>query len=453
MATPFTTDRSFLSMTYRRIASPLVAALAALLMAPLQPALAQQGAGDGGVLLNRIVALVEGGVVLQSELDAQVELVTGQLRAQGTRLPPESVLRQQVLETLIVQELQMQRAQSIGIRVSDEELNTALQRVAERNGISLTELPGALTSQGIDYGRYRQQMRKEMIIERLRQRDVVARIAVSEREIERWLREQDADKYDRTEYDISQILVALPADAGPKAVEEAEARVNELHTRLLNGEDFADVAVASSEGQQALAGGRLGWRRGDQLPRNFFATIRELEPGEISDPVKSSSGYHIFRLNDTRGSEKKVVELQTHARHILLQPNEVMDDAAVRDRLDEIRARIVAGESFEDVARLESEDPGSAPTGGDLGWTGRGDFVPEFEEQLARLEPGEISEPFRSPFGWHLVQVLARERRDTTEELRRRKAVDAIRASKQEQETELWLRRMRDEAWVEIRGG
>lgn len=439
-------------MIQRRIAATLLAALAALAL-PLQPGQAQQSSGDDGVLLNRIVALVEGGVVLQSELDAQVELVTNQLRAQGTRPPPAAALRQQVLETLIVQELQMQRAQRIGIRVSDEELNTALQRVAERNGISLTELPAALTSQGIDYARYRQQMRREMIIDRLRQRDVVARIAVSEREIERWLREQDADKHDRTEYDISQILVALPADASPNAVEAAEARINEIHTRLLNGEDFAEIAVANSEGQQALAGGRLGWRRGNQLPRRFFETIRELETGAISDPVKSSSGYHIFRLNDTRGTEAKVVRLQTHCRHILLQPNEVMDDAAVRDRLDQLRERILAGESFEDIARLESEDPGSAPTGGDLGWTGRGDFVPEFEEQLARLEAGEISEPFRTPFGWHLVQVVARERRDTTEELRRRKAVDAIRASKQEQETELWLRRMRDEAWVEIRGG
>jgi peptidyl-prolyl cis-trans isomerase SurA len=437
-------------MTVKPRLPGIAAALAvAVLLAPAHPALAQ-AAGEGQ-LLDRIVALVNDGVVLKSELDAQLELITGQLRAQGTRMPPADVLRGQVLESLVLQQIQLQRAQRLGIRVGDEQLNGALQRIAERNGITLTALPAALAGEGIDYGAYREQMRKEMTVDLLRQRDVVAKIAVSEREIQRWLEQQDAGRESRLEYDISQILVALPPDPGAGEVEAAEARAAELHTRLLNGEDFTELAVAHSDGQQALSGGHLGWRRGDQLPPRFFEVVRQLDPGGVSDPVRSSSGYHLFRLNDTRGSEEKVVQLQSHARHILLQPDEVMDDEAVRARMEQIRERIVAGESFADVARLESDDPASAAMGGDLGWNPPGTFVPEFEAQLATLEPGDLSQPFRSPFGWHIIELLDRKQRDTTEELRRSRAIQAIRTSKQEQETELWLRRLRDEAWVEIR--
>jgi peptidyl-prolyl cis-trans isomerase SurA len=232
----------------------------------------------------------------------------------------------------------------------------------------------------------------------------------------------------------------------------AEAKVNELHTRLLNGEDFAELAVAESEGQQALTGGRLGWRKANQIPPAFADVIVQLSAGEISQPVRSASGWHIFKINDVRGGEEKVVQMQAHARHILLRPNEILDEEGVRAQLVRFRERILEGESFEDIARLESEDPGTAALGGDLGWNPPGTFVPEFERQMDLLQPGEISEPFKSPFGWHIVELIDRGERDTTEELRRRRAVQAIRASKQEQETDLWLRRLRDEAWVEIRG-
>ena len=418
------------------------------------PAGAQGQQEDGsGVLLDRIVALVDEGVVLQSELDQQVEMISRQLRAQGTRMPAPEVLREQILENLVVQQVQLQRAERLGIQVVDEQLNVALQRVAERNNISFLQLPAALEAQGINYSVFREQMRREMTIDAVRQRDVVARIAVSEREIRRWIEQQEATAGSQIDLDISQILVAMPEDPTPEQRDEAQARAAELHTRLLAGEDFAELAVAASSGQQALTGGRLGWRSSAQLPEQFASAIRALSPGEISEPIRSSGGFHIFKVNDTRGGNEKIVQLQTKARHILLLPNEVRDADTIRGQLASIRERVINGESFADIAMLESEDPGTAPRGGDLGWNPPGSFVPEFDAQLDQLQPGELSEPFASPYGWHLVLVEDRLERDTTDEVRRMEAIQAIRTSKQEQETELWLRKLRDEAWVEIRGG
>jgi peptidyl-prolyl cis-trans isomerase SurA len=407
---------------------------------------------DSGVLLDRIVALVDEGVVLQSELDRQVEMVTRQLRAQGTRMPPAQVLRQQILESLIVQQVQMQRAERIGIRVGDQQLNAALQQVAQRNGITLSQLPDALAAEGVDYASFREQLRREMTIDGLRQRDVMARIQVSDREIRRWLDQQEANRGNQVDYDISQILVALPEDPTPQQRTEAERRAADIHARLQQGADFAELAVAESSGQQALTGGRLGWRRGSQLPAQFAGVIQALSAGEFSDPVRSSSGFHIFLVNDTRGGEERIVQLQSKARHILMTPNEIVDDETVRGRLEAIRERVANGESFADIAMLESADASSAARGGDLGWNPPGTFVPEFEATLDRLSPGEISEPVRTMFGWHIILLEDRQERDTTVEVRRMQAVQAIRASKLEQETELWLRRLRDEAWVEILG-
>ncbi len=422
--------------------------LAALLAAGPTIALGQS---SGGMLLNRIAAVVNEGVVLQSELDSQVLMIARQLREQGTSLPPREVLEEQVMETLIVQQIQLQRAAQRGISISDERLNAALRQVAQRNGLTLTQLPAAMASEGIDYGRYREEMRKEMIIDSLRQVEVFSGIAVSEREIARYLERESTTASDQVDYDISHILVAVDQDARGDAVEAAEARTNEIHSRLLNGEDFAETAVAFSDGQRALDGGRLGWRKGTQLPPFLADIVVNLEPGEISYPVRSPSGFHIVKINDVRGSEKSL-ELQTRARHILIRPNEVMDDESVREKLLQIRERIEDGDSFADIARVESEDPVSAAEGGDLGWSSAGTFHPVFEDQLARLSIGEVSQPFRTPFGWHLVELLERTERDTTEEKRRQRAVQAIRSGKVEQETEIWLRRLRDEAYVEIRG-
>ena len=405
-----------------------------------------------GALLDRIVAVVNEGIILKSQMDDKVRLITGQLREQGNPLPPSEVIEKQVLEQLIVQEVQLQRAQRLGIRVSDQMLNGTLQRIAERNGLTLTQLPAALEAQGIDYARYREDLRDDMLLDALMQRDVISQISVSEREIERFLERQESNIGDQIDYDLSHILVAINPSAPAEEVEAAERRINDIEQQLLDGADFAELAVSLSDGQNALQGGKLGWRKGSQLPDVFFDVVRDMKPGEISPPIRSPSGFHVLKLDDVRGTER-VVELQHHTMHILLRPDEILDDSAVEAKLARLRDRIVNnGEDFSDVARLESDDPGTAPSGGDLGWTAPGTFVPKFEEVVATLRPGEISEPFRTEFGWHIVLLVDRQERDTTDEVRRMRAIEAIRASKREQETEIWLRQLRDEAYVEVRG-
>lgn len=419
-----------------------------------QVALAQstQGLSENGVLLDRIAAVVNEGIILQSQIESKIRLVVDQLREQRTQLPPRDVIEQQVLEQLIVQEVQLQRAGRLGIRVPDQMLNQTLQQVAQRNGISLSQLPNALSSQGIDYSQYREDMRNDMILDALMQRDVIARISVSEREIERFLQRQESSMGDQIDYDISHILIALGQVPSPEEVEAAEQEAEEIHQQLVAGAEFAESAVAYSDGQNALDGGRLGWRRGAQLPPVFFDVVRDMQPGDISPPIRSPSGVHVLKLNDVRGSDR-VIELQHHTRHILLRPDEILDDRAIKSKLERIRVRIVEdGEDFNDVARLESDDPGSGPLGGDLGWNTPGTFVPVFEEEVAALQPGQVSEPFRTEFGWHIVELIDRQERDTTEEVQRSRAIEAIRASKREQETEIWLRQLRDEAYVELRG-
>jgi peptidyl-prolyl cis-trans isomerase SurA len=408
------------------------------------------GPSNTGVLLDRIVAVVNEGIILQSQRDDRVRVVVDQLRGQNSPVPPQPVVEKQVLEQLIVQEVQLQRARRLGIRVPDQALNATLQRIAERNGMTLTELPSALAAQGIDYARYREDVRTDMLLESLLQRDVMARISVSEREIERYLARQETSAGDQIDYDLSHILVSISPNATPDEIEAAETRVNDLEKQLRDGANFAELAVAYSDGQNALDGGRLGWRKGAQLPSSFFDVIRDMKPGEISPPIRSPSGLHILKLNDVRGAER-VVQLQNHTKHILLRPDQVLDDSAIRSKLERIRARILDGEDFGDVARLESDDPGSATQGGDLGWNAPGTFVPAFDEAVASLQPGELSEPFRTEFGWHIVLLVDRQERDTTEEVKRMRAIEAIRASKREQETEIWLRQLRDEAYVEIR--
>jgi peptidyl-prolyl cis-trans isomerase SurA len=429
----------------------IILALAAALVAAVPSARADQ-LSNSGQLLDRIVAVVNEGVLLQSDLDIQTSLILRQLRDQNTQLPPEDVIKSQVLEQLILKELQLQRARRIGIRIPDAMLNATLSQVAARNGLTLTQLPQAMAADGIDYANFREEMRNDMVIEALHQRDVVARIQVSEREIERYLERQESSANEQVDYDMSHILVAVPASARPEELADAEQRIGDIHNRLIAGEDFEQLAITYSDGQNALEGGRLGWRKGGQLPGNFESVVSRLSPGQFSAPVRSASGYHILKVNDVRGTEKIIV-LQTHTRHILIQPDEIMDDAATRSKMERLRTRIVeGGEDFADVARLESQDPTSAPQGGDLGWSSPGAFVPAFEDEVARLSPGEISQPFRTDYGWHIVELIDRKERDTTEEVKRERAVQAIRSGKQEQETEIWLRQIRDEAYVEIRG-
>ena len=405
---------------------------------------------DEGVLLDRIAAVVNDGVVLASELDEQVQMISERLRSQRMELPPQNVLRQQVLERLIMQEIQLQRADRVGIRVSDETLNSALAEVAQRNGIPLSQLPEALAQQGIDYAAYRDSIRKELTLTLLRQRDVLQRITVTPREIDQYIERQKNTPSELNEYNVSHILIAVPQAATPEQLEEAEKRAQEVYEKAKAGEDFAGLAVSYSNAQSALEGGALGWRKGPELPTFLSDVVVKLKPGEVSEPLRTPTGFHIVKLNEVRGGDQQVIVEQVHARHILMRPNELQDDATVRQKLANIRERILNGEDFAVLASTMSEDP-SAVDGGDLGWASPGTYVPEFEKVLASLKENEISEPFRTQYGWHIVQVLGRRQHDTTEELKRRRVAEEIRNSRLDEETELWLRRLRDEAYVEYK--
>lgn len=405
-----------------------------------------------GVALDRVVAIVNEGVVLQSQLDTQIALISERLRGQGTQMPPADVLRQQVLERLILQEIQVQRAGRLGVQVSDEMLNEALRDVAKRNQIPFEQMPAALEAQGLDYASYREEMRREIMLSLLRQRDVFPRIYVSPRELEQALERDASQAGVNTEYDVSHILLSLAESATAEEMAKVEDLAREIRGRAAGGEDFGQLALAYSKAQSALERGKLGWRRLNQLPQFIADLVVRLQPGEVSEPVRTPTGFHLVRLDGTRGGDSGPVMVeQIHARHILMRPNEVQDDATTRQRLAALRDRILAGEEFGALASVTSEDPGSATRGGDLGWTSPGTFAPEFEKALEGLQENEISEPFRTQFGWHIVQLLGRRTHDQSDELRRQRVLTALRESKVDEETELWLRRLRDEAYVEIR--
>ena len=436
---------------FSRGAIVVLAALASSLGCSV--ALAQtREASSSGELLDRVAATVNEGVVLSSEVDEQMMMLTDRLRQQKLEMPPQNVLRQQVMERLVLQELQMQRANRAGIKVSDEVLNNALRDLAEQNRIPLARLPEALASQGIDYASYREGMRKELAMQMLRQRDVFARINVSPREIDQFIERQKKLPSADQEFNISHILIAVPQAATPEQLAEAENKANDVFQKATAGEDFARLAVANSNAQTALEGGALGWRKGPELPTFLAEVVSGLKDGDVTKPIRTPSGFHIVKLNEMRGSTSSSIVNQVHVRHILIKPNELQDDATVQQKLATIRDRIVnKGENFTAVASVVSEDPGSASEGGDMGWAGPGTYVPEFERQIAQLQPDEISEPFRTQFGWHIVQLLGRRQFDNTQDMVRQKAFQALRESKADEETELWLRRLRDEAYVEYK--
>jgi len=425
--------------------------LACLLLAGLATRLGAEELSTRGVLLDSVAAVVNDGIVLTSELDRQEGVIAERIEKSGQQLPPRNILRQQVLERLVLQELQMQRAERLGIKVSDESLNQALTDVAARNQIQFSDLPSALESQGIDYRSYREDVRREMTLNMLRQRDVYSRIYVSPREIDQCVAKRLKTPGDDAEYQLAHILVSVPASATPEQAEERVARAQGIYERARRGEDFAQLAIAYSDAGTALEGGELGWRKGTQLPSFAAEAIPLLATGEVTEPIRTPSGLHIFKLQDKRGATTSSLVSQVHARHILLETNAVEDDDATRQKLLQFRERILKGESFEAIAAVNSADPGSAAKGGDLGWTSPGMFVPVFEATLDSLDIDEISQPFKTQFGWHIVQLLGRRTYDATEDVVRNRCVAQLRESKSDEEVEIWARRLRDEAFVEYR--
>ena len=425
--------------------------LAATVLGPTTALAQTRELSTSGQLLDRVVAQVDEGVVLQSELDEQMQMIAARLAEQKVELPPANVFQQQVLDRLILTEIQMQRAKSLDIRVSDEQLNGALANVAARHNIPFDELPQVLSKEGIDYPTYREEMRREMIMSQLRQRDVESRINITPRELDQYLAKQSQRLDANAEYEVAHILISLPAGATPEQIQVGETRAREIYSKLMQGADFGQTAVASSDARDALEGGYLGWLKSGEVPTLFADIIPTLGEGQVSEPVRSGSGFHIIKLISLRGVKPVIVD-QLHARHILIRTNEVLDDAAARQKLEDIRKSIVdQGEDFATLASVVSDDPGSAAEGGDLGWATRGRFVPEFEAVADTLQVDEISQPFQTQFGWHILQLLGTRKYDSTEDNRRNEAIMTLRQRKVIEQTEVWLHRMRDDAFVEIR--
>ncbi len=403
-------------------------------------------------LLDRIAAVVNEDVILASDLSHATAQLAREARQRNQRLPPAGVLRKQVLERLIVEQLQLQEAQRRGISIDERSLDQTLERIAERNSLSLADFRLALIDQGYSWSRFRGNIRREMIISRLRSRAVLDRINVSEQEIEDYLAERARGSAEQLEYRLQHLLVGLPQNATPEAIEDARSRAEQLRGQLDAGVDFALLAASHSDGQRALEGGDLGWRPLNKLPALFAEALRGGDEGDLAGPLRSANGFHLLRIDGVRGGERHIVR-QSRARHILLKPNAIRDAEATRSELQLLRDRIAAGGDFAELARAHSEDTGSAVDGGDLGWFGPGVMVPAFQDVVDSLRPGELSQPFRSPFGWHLVQLLGRRDRDETEEVLQSEARQAVRESKAAEETELWLRQLRSEAFVELRDG
>ena len=403
------------------------------------------------VLVDRIVAVVGREVVTASELAERRDLAERQLRQQGTPLPERAVMERQILDRLILDKAQLQLAKENGIRVEEVQLDRALERIAENNKMSLSAFRAALEKDGVGFEKFRDEVRQQIQLQRLREREVDDRIEVSDGEIDQFLAESMGGSGARSEYNLVHVLVRVPEQASPEQVEQARKKAEQARSESASGADFARIAASYSDAPDALKGGSMGWRGEDRLPEIFAGAVKSLRSGETSPVLRSPGGFHVIKLLERRGAEEGAPVQQTNARHILVRTNEVVSEADARRRLTEIRERIVTGGAdFADQARLHSAD-GSASRGGDLEWLLPGDTVPDFERAMDALKPGETSPPVKSPFGWHLIQVLERRAAGLTQERRRMQARQALKERKADDAYQDWLRQLRDRTYVELR--
>ncbi len=406
---------------------------------------------ETGEFIDGIAAIVNEGVVLKSRVYEQLDAIAQRARQQSMQLPPRDVLTEQVLESLIVEEIQMQRADRIGIQISDQVLNSALANLAAQNNIPFEQLPQTLAADGIDYGLYRGEMRVQLTLDQLRQIEVVRRISVSPREVEMCIDDLEGNVVVNSDYKLSHILISVPDSATAEQFAEAEREAQDVYDQIMAGTEFAALAIQHSDSQTALEGGALDWRKGDQLPTLFADVVGGMTTGDVSAPIRAVSGYHIVKIDDMRGVNQKSEIDQVHVRHILVSPNEIIDMETAKTRVEGARERIVDGEDFGALAKLLSDDPGSANAGGEMDWTESSVFVPEFQQVADTIEIGVVSEPFQTQFGWHILEVLGRRTYDNTEEVKEQNCVARIRNGKLANESELWVRRIRDEAYVDKR--
>lgn len=400
--------------------------------------------------VDSIVAVVGDDVILESELASRVRQLTQTLRDRGTELPPRDIFRKQVLDRLIDRELQIQWAKRVGMTIGDDQLNQAINSIARNNNMTLEELPKALMTEDVSYREFREQVREDILLQQVREYAVERNVTVMPQEVEEYLQKSAKSGGDQ-QYQIAHILMSLGGQASPYEVESIKRRINELREQIQNGElSFTKAAVAYSDGQQALEGGDLGWRSPAELPSLFSDLVVSMQIGEVSEPIRSGSGFHLVKLVDAKRPER-IIATETHARHILLKPSAILSKEDAIRQLQELKQRIEAGEDFAELAIEFSDDPGSAVQGGDLGWQPPGTFDPTFQEVLDSLDPGEISEPFETQFGIHLAQLLDRRETDFTERVQKNQAYQAIVRRKTEEQFPIWLQKQHDDTFVDIR--
>ncbi|MFC3678798.1 peptidylprolyl isomerase [Bacterioplanoides pacificum] len=400
------------------------------------------------VPIDHVVAVVDEDIIMHSELQQRVNDVKRQNR--GASLPAAKVLRQQVLERMILESIQLQMADRGGVRISDAELNDAIRRIAAQNNMSLTEFRQAMEAEGVSFTLARDQIRDEMRVSRVQRFQVGERIQITDQDVDYFLASELGKMASAAEYQLAHILIAVPSQASPADLQQAQQKAQQLVDQLRNGADFRQLAIAQSNGRNALKGGDLGWRKEAQLPGIFADVIPAMQINDISDPIKSASGFHIVKLSDKRGGNTELVT-QAKVRHILIQTNELRDAARSKELIDQLYQRLQAGEDFAELAREFSDDPGSAASGGDLGWVSPGDMVPAFDKTMAAAQPGQLSQPFESRFGWHILQVQERKQTDVGAEKQRNQVRQMLYSRRFEEELPIWLRKIRAEAYVDIK--
>lgn len=402
------------------------------------------------VSLDRVVAIVDEDVVLESEFNDRKAAILERLRGQYNQLPPDEVLNKQILEQLIVERIELGLAKRYEIEVGESEIDEAVSRILQKNNMDLPQLEASLKQQGITIAGLRKQLRNDITINNLQQGVVNGRIKINDRDVDNFLASTDGKFATSADYHVGHILIAVASDASESEVAEFEKLANSVYTQLNDGADFAQMAITHSKDQAALNGGDIGWRKLAQLPELFANQMNNLSVGKVTKPFRSGAGFHILKNIEQAGGGAKMVD-QTHARHILIKTSEIMDDRQAREKLLQLTELINRGEDFAKIAREHSDDTGSMMSGGDLGWSMPGMFVKQFEEALTNTDIGKISRPFKSEFGWHIVQVLERRQEDMSDQMKRNQAANALRSRRYDEEFQLWLTQIREEAYVEIK--
>ena len=401
-------------------------------------------------LLDRVVAVVDSGVVMESQLNQRVQDIIGRLRSDGIELPPKEVLEEQILERLIIEEIQLQIGDQAGVKISDAELNRALSMIASENSMNLEQFKESLDANNDSYVKLRDQVRKELIIQRVQRGKVGANIEISEQEIENFLNSEEGRSKLAEQYNVQQILLSLSSSAPENEVNLVKEKGADLIERYKEGESFEKLAATYSSDQNALEGGSLGWRKSSELPSLFSNIVVKMKVGEISELIRSGAGFHIIRLSEKRGDVVKF-EDQTLVRHILIQSSEIRSENQTKELINEIHQELIDGEDFKQLARQHSEDPGSKMEGGELGWSSPDSFDPAFEAVMNSVDIGEMSKPFQSSFGWHILEVLDRRNEDISDDVRKNRAYSIIFNRKFEQELQRTLIELRSESYVDIK--